>query len=147
MKTRKQILNDRIRRIAQHRDAPYAPVDAATLLHAETQRCYALGGRLANKMAWSFRLAAAKLESWCDPALLVRYQKITPMPDLVQKWRAKAELFTGQAGAREDRGDANGANACRCVASTFEECAKQLSDLSQQNACGEPQGKNQDHEK
>ena len=77
MRTRKQIFQDRIHRIVAHRNQPFAPVDAATLLHAEGQRLSNLGGPIAGKMSWAFRLAAAKLESWGDPACMVRFQKIT----------------------------------------------------------------------
>jgi hypothetical protein len=80
MRTRKQILQDRIRRIVAHRDNPTAPVDAATLLHIEGQRLLSVGNPLAQKMSWSLRLAAAKLESWGDPACMVRYQKIPTNP-------------------------------------------------------------------
>jgi len=78
MKTKKQLFQLRIRRMVEHRDNPEAPVDAATLLHAEGSRLAAIGGPLANKMSWGIRLAAAKLECWGDPACLVRYQKVPP---------------------------------------------------------------------
>jgi hypothetical protein len=78
MKTKKQIFRDRIRRIVAHRENPAAPVDAATLLHAEGLRLASLRGPLARKMSWAFRLAAARLESWEDPACMVRFQKVPP---------------------------------------------------------------------
>ena len=78
MRTKKQIFHDRIRRMVEHRDNPSAPVDAATLLHAEGLRLNAIGGPVACKMSWAFRLAAAKLESWVDPACMVRFQKVPP---------------------------------------------------------------------
>lgn len=79
MKTRKQIFQSRIRRMVVHRDNPAAPVDAATLLHAEAQRLAELGTPVAARMSWAFRLAATKLESWGDPACLVRFQKVPPI--------------------------------------------------------------------
>ncbi len=81
MRTKKQIFQDRIRRLVEHRDNPAVPVDAATLLHAEAQRLSGLGPPLAVKMAWALRLAAAKLEAWGDPACMVRFQKIHPHND------------------------------------------------------------------
>lgn len=82
MKTRKQIFQDRIRRMVEHRDNPSAPVDAATLLHAEGLRLRNLKHPLAAKAGWGMLLAAAKLESWGDPACMVRYQKVSPLNDL-----------------------------------------------------------------
>jgi hypothetical protein len=76
--TKKHIFHTRIRRIVAHRDNPTAPVDAATLLHAESQRLAEIGHPLAQKMAWGMKLAASKLECWGDPACMVRFQKISP---------------------------------------------------------------------
>lgn len=81
MKTKKQIFQDRIRRIVAHRDHPAAPVDAATLLYTEGQRLRTLKHPLAAKAGWAMLLAAAKLESWGDPACMVRYQKVPPHND------------------------------------------------------------------
>lgn len=79
MKTRKQIFQDRIRRIVEHRENPLAPVDAATLLRNEGQRLRNLKHPLAAKAGWGMLLAAAKLESWGDPTCMVRYQKVHPL--------------------------------------------------------------------
>ena len=76
MRSRKQICQDRIRRMVAHRDNPAAPVDAATLLHNEGQRLRNLKHPLAAKAGWAMLLAAAKLESWGDPACMVRYARI-----------------------------------------------------------------------
>jgi len=81
MRTKKQIFQARIRRLAKHRDEPKLPVDAATMLLAEASRLQRLSGSgsgIAQKMAWGMRLSAARLESWCDPAMLTQYQKVKP---------------------------------------------------------------------
>jgi len=62
-----------------HRENPAAPVDAATLLHVEGQRLRTLKHPLAARAGWAMLLAAAKLESWGDPACMVRYQKVSPL--------------------------------------------------------------------
>lgn len=79
MRTKKQIFQDRIRRMVEHRENPYAPVDAATLLHAEGQRLRKLKNPIAAKAGWAMLLAAAKLEVWLDPACMMRYQKAPPL--------------------------------------------------------------------
>lgn len=78
MKTKKQIFQERTRRMVVHRDSPQEPVDAATMLFAESQRLASLGHPLAKRMAWGMRLAAAKLESWGDAACSTRYVKLRP---------------------------------------------------------------------
>lgn len=77
MRTRKQICTDRIKRIVEHRDKPAEPVDAATMLHIESQRLAIIGHPLSKRMSWAMRLAAAKLEAWGDPSCLTRYVKVT----------------------------------------------------------------------
>lgn len=81
MRTKKQIFQDRIRRMVAHRDNPSAPVDAATMLHVESLRLSVHNHPVAKRMAWAMRLAAAKLEAWEDPAMLTRYVKISAHND------------------------------------------------------------------
>lgn len=78
MSISKKAFQARIQRIVAHRDNPRHPVDAATLLHAESDRLSTIGHPLAQKMSWAFRLSAAKLESICDPATLVQFQRVKP---------------------------------------------------------------------
>lgn len=78
VKTKKQILQARTRRLVAHSSCPGAPVDAATLLHAEAFRFSRISNPLAQRMAWGMRLAAAKLEAWGDPASLTQFQKVAP---------------------------------------------------------------------
>lgn len=78
MHTQKQIFQQRIRRMVEHKSNPAAPVDASTLLLAESARLSSLPHPVARKMAWAYKLSAYRLESLCDPASLVRYNKAPP---------------------------------------------------------------------
>lgn len=75
MKTRKQLFQERIKKLVAHKNDPMAPVDASTLLLAEASRIAQYNSRIVRKMAWAYRLAAYRLETMSESCPIQRYWK------------------------------------------------------------------------